>query len=168
MQLNKMRLEISNLRALRGMLNPAGRSISAVGANRCSGTSVLEGIYLAGLRKFPAQSRSADSEWRRPVRRWLFISCRGNGAGEYSGAAQREKSTVCRMDGNDLSSDGRRRHCRCNGRITAAIFLEHGPDVRRQFLDMGLFRLGLRLPAPLVGNRKGTQGSWNATRSPQR
>lgn len=145
-KLKIVRLEISNLRALRELVLEPGRAINfIVGANGAGKTSVLEGIYLAGRGRSFRHAESGPLIRNGADSATVVVHIdRGNGARASILGLRREKSAiVCRMDGNDLNKRSDLAEALPVQWVGSQpqVFLEHGPDVRRRFLDMGLFHV---------------------------
>lgn len=141
-----VRLEISNLRVLRELVLEPGRAINfIVGANGAGKTSILEGIYLAGRGRSFRHAESGPLIRNGAGNSTVVVHIdRGKGARTSILGVRREKSAiVCRMDGKDLNKRSDLAEALPVQWVGSQpqVFLELGPDVRRRFLDMGLFHV---------------------------
>jgi DNA replication and repair protein RecF len=145
-KLKIVRLEISNLRVLRELVLEPGPAMNfIVGANGAGKTSILEGIYLAGRGRSFRHAESGPLIRNDAGSSTVIVHIdRGNGARASILGLRREKSAiVCRMDGKDLNKRSDLAEALPVQWVGSQpqVFLEQGPDVRRRFLDMGLFHV---------------------------
>ena len=174
-------LRIENLRVLERLVLQPGAGLNfVVGDNGAGKTSVLEGIYLAGrgrtfrhvdagpMIRHGAESASVVVE----------IMDEMEGRPMILGVRREKKGLTCRLDGQDV----KRRSVLAEALPVQWIgsqpqlLLGLGPDVRRRFIDMGMFHvehdyldsfsnyqrnLRQRNAAIKLGNHKGVR-IWNS------
>ena len=139
-------LKIENLRVLKRLDLAPGPGLNfVVGDNGAGKTSLLEAIYLAGRgRTFrhadagPMIRHGADS-----VTVLVEIMDRLSGRQSILGVRREKKGLTCRLDGQDV----KRRSVLAEALpiqwigSQPQLLLELGPDIRRRFLDMGMFHV---------------------------
>ena len=140
------RLEIADLRVLRELVIDPGPGINfIVGGNGAGKTSILEGIYLAGRGRSFRHAESGPLIRVGAGSATVVVHIdRGKGSRPGILGLRREKSAiVCRLDGVDLKkrSDLAEALPVLWVGSQPQVFLEQGPEVRRRFLDMGLFHV---------------------------
>ena len=140
------RLEITDLRVLRDLVLDPGPGINfIVGGNGAGKTSILEGIYLAGRgRSFRhAESGPLIRVGAGSATVVVHIDRGGDSRPGILGLRREKSAMVCRLDGVDLKkrSDLAEALPVLWVGSQPQVFLEQGPDVRRRFLDMGLFHV---------------------------
>lgn len=139
-------LDITDLRIIKRLrIEPSAGVNFIVGDNGAGKTSVLEAIYLAGRgRTFrhvdagPMIRQGAESTT-------VIVGIRDEAAGRDSilGIRREKRALVCRLDGKDI----RKRSILAEALPVQWIgsqpqlFLGMGPEVRRRFIDMGLFHV---------------------------
>ncbi len=139
-------LQVENLRVIEGVqIEPCGGLNLITGANGAGKTSLLEAIYLAGRgRTFrhaeagPMIRQGADS-----TRVVVKFENAAQGRQSVLGVQRERKRLVCRLDGQEVVQ---------RSGLAAALpvqwvgsqpqqLLSMGPDIRRRFIDMGLFHV---------------------------
>jgi DNA replication and repair protein RecF len=139
-------IKITDLRLFRHLeMEPGPRFNAVVGPNGSGKTTVLEAIYLAG------RGRSFRHQESKPLVRKgadrATVVCRvsnpATGTVSILGVSQGKGGLEARLDGRDVAK---------RSVLAGALplqwigsnpqtFLSGGPDIRRRFLDMGLFHV---------------------------
>lgn len=139
-------LAVENLRVIEALALSPGEGINLItGANGAGKTTLLEGIYLAGRgRSFRHPDAGpfirGGSEAAQVVIRFLSGP---DGKVSVLGVRRERKALIARIDGKDVS---RRSELALALPVLwigsqPQILLESGPDIRRRFLDMGVFHV---------------------------
>lgn len=139
-------LAIENLRIIEQLKISPGPGINfIVGDNGAGKTSLLEAIYLAGRgRTFrhkdagPMIRQGADC-----VTVIVGIGQRGRVAHSTLGLRREKRHLTCRLDGQDVKKRSVLAEALPVQWIGSQpqLFLSLGPEVRRRFIDMGLFHV---------------------------
>lgn len=139
-------LAITDLRLFRNLvLEPGPGFNSVVGPNGSGKTTVLEAIYLAGRGRSFRHQESKPLVRRGANSATVVCRVRDSESGQCStlGVSQGRKGFEARLDGRDVAK---------RSALAAAlplqwigsnpqVLLSGGPDIRRRFLDMGLFHV---------------------------
>ena len=139
-------LKIRNLRVLEKIdLAPGAGLNFVVGDNGAGKTSVLEAIYLAGRgRSF----RHADAgpmirHGAESVTVVAEIMDSSSGRQSILGVQREKKGLICRLDGQDVKRRSQLAEALPVQWIGSQpqLLLGLGPDIRRRFIDMGMFHV---------------------------
>ena len=137
------RVEIRDLRNLESVMLEPGEGINILsGANGAGKTSVLEGIYMLG------RGRSFRTSQARPIIRegCDCVEVVGVASGQsrvVGGIRRRGKSSLIRINGESVSRMSELARVFPVQLVTPRSheLLERGPELRRRFLDWGLFHV---------------------------
>jgi len=139
-------LQVENLRVIEGLkLKPCDGLNLVIGANGAGKTSLLEAIYLAGRGRTFRHTESGPMIRHGADCARVVVEFEDAATGRQSilGVQRESKRLVCRLDGQDIAQ---------RSRLAEALpvqwvgsqpqqLLSMGPDVRRRFIDMGLFHV---------------------------
>lgn len=139
-------LQIENLRIIERMKLFPGKGINfIVGGNGAGKTSILEGVYLAGRGRTFRHPEAGPmirqgTEWTRVV---ADIEDETSGRRFVLGVQRERRLLSCRLDGRDLHKRSLLAEALPVQWIGSQpqLLLSLGPEVRRRFLDMGLFHV---------------------------
>jgi DNA replication and repair protein RecF len=139
-------IKITDLRLFDALALEPGPAFNAVvGPNGSGKTTVLEAIYLAGRGRSFRHQEAKPLVRKGADRATVVCRIRDAGTGSVStlGVSQGRRGFEARLDGQDVAK---------RSVLAAALpmqwigsnpqfFLSGGPDLRRRFLDMGLFHV---------------------------
>jgi DNA replication and repair protein RecF len=139
-------LQIENLRIVEHMQLSPGKGINfVVGGNGAGKTSILEAIYLAGRgRTFRhAEAGPMIREGADRTRVLVEIGDEVNDRASFLGVERARRSLICRLNGRDVQKRSWLAEALPLQWIGSQpqLLLSMGPEVRRRFLDMGLFHV---------------------------
>jgi DNA replication and repair protein RecF len=139
-------LQIEDLRIIERMRLAPGKRINLiVGGNGAGKTSVLEAVYLAGRGRSFRHPEAGPmirqgAQWTRVV---ADIEDEVSGRRFVLGVQRERRSLHCRLDGRELHKRSLLAEALPVQWIGSQpqLLLSMGPDIRRRFLDMGLFHV---------------------------
>ena len=139
-------LKIDNLRVIQNIALEPGRGINfIVGENGAGKTSVLEGIYLAGRGRTFRHAEAGPMIRQGSDEVTVFVELEQDRGEERSvlGVQRTKKGLRCRLDGRDVYKRSVLAETLPVQWIGSQpqLLLSLGPDVRRRFIDMGLFHV---------------------------
>lgn len=140
------RLDIRDLRILdRLTINPSAGLNFIVGGNGAGKTSVLEAIYLAGRGRSFRHATAGPMIRRQAEETVVTVDLHDEvtGIDHHLGVRRGRSVLECRLDG-----EGVKKRSTLVDALPVQwlgsqpqVFLDRGPDVRRRFVDMGLFHV---------------------------
>lgn len=139
-------LEINDLRVIERLAFKPGTGLNFIsGDNGAGKTSILEAIYLAGRGRTFRHADAGPMIRRGATASTVVLQLTDDSSGRITvlGVRRERRLLVCRLNGQDV---------RKRSELAAALpvqwmgsqpqlLLEMGPEVRRRFLDMGLFHV---------------------------
>ena len=139
-------LRISDLRVLRHLtMNPGPGINFVVGDNGAGKTSVLEAIYLAGRGRSFRHVDAGPLIREGSDHATVFVETGDGSGGQRSmlGIRRERKALICRLNGRDIRKRSELAESLPVQWIGSQpqLLLGLGPDVRRRFIDMGLFHV---------------------------
>ena len=139
-------LGITNLRILRDLkIEPCPGINFIVGENGSGKTSILEAIYLAGRGRTFRHSDAGPMIRQGTDNVTVVVETLdpGNGRRSILGIRREKRSMTCRLDGKDVKKRSVLVEALPVQWIGSQpqLFLGMGPEVRRRFLDMGMFHV---------------------------
>lgn len=139
-------LGISNLRILENLnIDPSPGINFIVGDNGAGKTSVLEAIYLAGRGRTFRHTDASPMirEGAESVTVVVETANRGTERRSILGIRRGKKELICRLNGQDVKKRSILAEALPVQWIGSQpqLFLGMGPDVRRRFIDMGMFHV---------------------------
>lgn len=162
-------LEITNLRVIEHLqISPGDRLNFIVGPNGAGKTSILEAIYLAGRGRTFRHTDAGPMIRQGSESATVFVELRDPLSGRTSklGLRREKRRFSCRLDGQDVnrrSSLAEALPVQWIGSQPQSL-LQMGPEVRRRFIDMGLFHVEHRYLAALTDFQRALRQRNAATR----
>jgi DNA replication and repair protein RecF len=127
------------------MIEPCPGINFVVGDNGAGKTSVLEAIYLAGRGRTFRHSDAGPMIRQGTDSVTIIVETEEKGSGRRSvlGIRREKRELICRLDGQDVKKRSILAEALPVQWIGSQpqLFLGLGPEVRRRFLDMGLFHV---------------------------
>jgi len=127
------------------MIDPCPGINFVVGNNGAGKTSVLEAIYLAGRGRTFRHSDAGPMIRQGTDSVTIIVETQEEGSGRRSvlGIRREKRELICRLDGQDVKKRSILAEALPVQWIGSQpqLFLGLGPEVRRRFLDMGLFHV---------------------------